>query len=634
MGNTWYSEVLMVLVSRRRRRRRLSRAIGLLLAMVVIAGCADLSAIIDPAANELPQSQSQTTVVSRPMAPTQTPDADEAASIHPIVFASNRATGDNFDIFLINSDGSGLARLTDDPAASTIQPVWSPDRSRIAFVSDATGRNQLYLFSLNDYAIEPLTEHPAGAVWPTWSPDGNELAYIVDDETRNQIVVIDIASREPVFDRMLTVGALSHLNWSPDGNRFVFAARSTVRSLTLDIFSIDVAGAQLINLSNHPADDRYPSWSPDGSRVLFHSDRNGNQDIFVMQANGALQTPLTSHAADDFQPAWASDGNRVVFVSERDGNPNLYVMSDSGAEMTALSTVAAHDAQPHWQPDPVQVQEEVAYSGGVLNGLNNVLVVNANGSGLAALTNSTTSDDTMPNWSPDGERLVFASTRGGNYDIYVMDRSATDIEPVQLTDSPERDLHPTWSPDGNQIAFETNRDGNWDIWLMDADGSNQRQFTLEPSNDGNPAWSPDGSRILFSSNRDGDYDIWVKSIDGEGEAENLTRNDVDDFFPAWSPDGSLIAYRSWINGRRRLYLMNSRGQAHRRLFFDDSDSDQPTWSPDSLRLAFISNRRFEDAGDGITYQLYVYDLTTRNIRRISPLGVNVAYPDWKPRGRR
>lgn len=614
--------------------RRASRGASLLLALLVIAGCADVSGIINPIVNVQGEGQPQTTPATRPAAPEPQPDIEEEAGVRPLVFASTRATGDNFDIFLINSDGSGLARLTDDPAATEIQPVWSPDLSQIAFVSDATGRNQVYLFSLSDYTIAPLTEHPEGAIWPTWSSGGNELAYIVDNEARNQIVVIDVVSGEQSLEQTLTIGELSHLDWSPDGNRFVFAARPTAQSPDLDVFSIDVAGARLINLTNRPANDRYPSWSPDGSRVLFQSDQNGNEDIFVMQANGALQTPLTSAAADDTDPAWASDGVRVVFVSERDGNPNLYVMSDSGADVTAVSAVEERDAHPHWQPDPVQAQDEIAYAGGVLNGLNNVLVVNANGSGLEALTSSATSDDTMPDWSPDGERLVFSSTRAGNYDIYVLDRSAAEIEPVQLTDSPGRDFHPTWSPDGNRIAFETNRDGNWDVWVMDADGSNQRQLTLEASNDGNPAWSPDGTRILFSSDRDGDYDIWVQNVDGEGEAENLTRNEVDDFFPAWSPDGSLIAFRSWVNGRRELHLMNSRGQAQRRLFFDESDNDQPTWSPDSLRLAFVSNRRFEDEGDGITYQLYVYDLATRNVRRISPLGVNVAYPDWKPGGGR
>jgi Tol biopolymer transport system component len=605
-----------------------------MLAVVLMTGCADISGIITPMVDPQPEGTPQTTSAARVAAPSPTPTAEEEANIRPIVFASTRATGDTFDIFLINSDGSGLARLTDDPAADEIQPVWSPDLSQIAFVSDATGRNQVYVFSLNNYEIAQLTDHPEGAIWPTWAPGGDELAYIVDNEARDQIVVIDVSSGEQSLEQTLAIGDLGHLDWSPDGNRFVFAARPTVQSPDMDIFSIDVAGARLINLTNRPANDRFPSWSPDGSRVLFQSDQNGNEDIFVMQANGSLQTPLTSNMADDGEPAWSSGGNRIVFVSDRDGNPNLYTMSDSGADVSALAVVEGRDAQPDWQPDPVQAQEEIAYAGGVLNSLNNVLVVNANGSGLAALTNNTTSDDTMPTWSPDGERLAFASTRGGNYDIYVLDRSASDIDPVQLTDSPGRDFHPAWSPDGSRIAFESNRDGNWDIWVMDADGSNQRQLTLELSDDGNPAWSPDGSRILFSSNRDGDYDIWVKSVDGEGDVENLTRNEVDDFFPAWSPDGTLIAYRSWVDGRRELHLMNSRGQAQRRLFFDDADNDQPTWSPDSLRLAFVSNRRFEGEGDGITYQLYVYELATRNIRRISPLGVNVAYPDWKPRGGR
>lgn len=615
--------------------KRGSASLCLLLLIVTLAGCVDLSGLASPPGLDEPGSEevAPTVPVVTPPSPPPSPVPAEE-DIRPIVFASTRASGDNLDIFLMNSDGSGLARLTDDPVASEVQPVWSPDLSEIAFVSDQTGRNQIYLLSLSDFQIRPLTEHEAGAVWPTWSPGGREIAYIVDDDERNQIVVVDTVSGEASVEQMLTVDDLSRLDWSPDGSRFLFAARPTPGAPDLDIFSIDVAGARLVNLTNRPANDRYPSWSPDGSRVLFQSDQNGNEDIFVMQANGALQTPLTRSEANDSDPSWSGTGNRIAFVSERDGNANLYLMSDSGADITELSPVDARDMQPHWQPDPVQVQEEIAYAGGVLAGLNNLLVVNASGVGLTTLTNRSASDDTMPDWSPDGQRIAFASSRSGNYEIYVMDRSAPNEEPVRLTESSGRDLHPTWSPDGNRIAFESNRDGNWDVWVMNADGSEARQLTLETTNDGNPAWSPDGSRILFASDRDGDYDIWVKNVDGEGEAQNLTRNDVNDFFPAWSPDGSLIAYRSFVDGRRELHLMNSRGQAQRRLFFDDSDSDQPTWSPDSLRLAFVSNRRFDGEGDGITYQLYIYDLPTRNVRRISPPGVNAAYPDWKPRASR
>jgi dipeptidyl aminopeptidase/acylaminoacyl peptidase len=111
-------------------------------------------------------------------------------------------------------------------------------------------------------------------------------------------------------------------------------------------------GSGQINLSNHPALDDKPTWSPDGTKLAFRSDRDGNQEIYVMNADGTGQTNLTNHAANDGGPDWSSDGTKIAFNSDRDGNLEVYVMNPDGSGLTNLTNNPAHDYEPDWSPPP------------------------------------------------------------------------------------------------------------------------------------------------------------------------------------------------------------------------------------------------------------------------------------------
>jgi len=158
-----------------------------------------------------------------------------------------------------------------------------------------------------------------------------------------------------------------------------------------------------------------------------------------------------------------------------------------------------------------------------------IYLMNADGSGVMQLTNDP-SNDTYPDWSPDGTRIAFTSFRDGNWEIYVM--NADGSHATRLTDNGAQ--WPAWSPDGTRIAFNTVRDGNWEIYVMNADGSDPRNLTNSPDEDGSPAWSPDGTKIAFNSHRDGNEEIYVMNADGSGLG-NLTNNPAADGGAAWRP---------------------------------------------------------------------------------------------------
>jgi TolB protein len=105
----------------------------------------------------------------------------------------------------------------------------------------------------------------------------------------------------------------------------------TTRDGNFEIYAMNPDGSNPVNLTNHPADDAYPAWSPDGSKIVFQSSRNGNAEIYVMNADGSGQTRLTFDPAGDYDPAWSPDGAQIAFASIRDSNFEVYVMNADGA---------------------------------------------------------------------------------------------------------------------------------------------------------------------------------------------------------------------------------------------------------------------------------------------------------------
>lgn len=269
-------------------------------------------------------------------------------------------------------------------------------------------------------------------------------------------------------------------------------AFTNTRDGNAEIYLMNADGSGQIRLTNSPAFDGDPTWSPGGTRILFTSTRDGNEEIYVMKADGTGQTRLTNNTGLDRTPVWSPDGAQIAFASNRDsGNFDIFVLNtDDGGQTNISKGVQAEFQDPHWSPDGTKIAcSHVVIQNGV-RGLSGVLVMRADGSNQTRLS-APGNLDVTPRWSPDGRKIVFAGDRVGNLgdlEIYVM--TADGANQTRLTNDTGENSRPAWSPDGQQITYQSDRRFSLDVYTMTAGGGNKAQLTNTFAQEFHPAWQP------------------------------------------------------------------------------------------------------------------------------------------------
>jgi len=261
-----------------------------------------------------------------------------------IAFESLRDNG----VYTVNADGSGRQRLARDSK----DPAWSPDGRTIAFFSGA----KIYLMNADGSKHRPLTRPHADVRDLAWSPDGRKLAFLQGrgggcGPGCHDLLVVNsdgsglrnLTANLPVGIR-LTLDPASDPAWSPDGETIAFALLCRPRCEPSPvvggepIYIVKADGTRLRNLTPKPVGAyRDPAWSPDGRKIAFVSDRNGNSEVYVMNADGKGQRNLTRNPAFDADPAWSPDGRKIAFASNRDGKYGVYVMNADGSGQRRLA---------------------------------------------------------------------------------------------------------------------------------------------------------------------------------------------------------------------------------------------------------------------------------------------------------
>jgi len=259
------------------------------------------------------------------------------------------------------------------------------------------------------------------------------------------------------------------------------------------------------------------------TKIVFVSDRDGNDELYMMDYDGENQTRLTFNKVIDLMPAWSMDGQAIAYTSYRRGNPDLYLFRPLEGKNTAVATKDTNFA---------------------------------------------------PSFSPDGKKLAFCSSMDGNAEIYVAQSDGTDIR--RLTFNKSVDISPSWSPTSREIAFTSDRSGSPQVYVMDAEGSNVRRVSFGGTYHDQPAWSPAGDQIAYVSRVDQVIDLYVLNL-RSSQIIKLTESNAINESPAWSPDGRHLVFSSSLPGTNQIYTIDYDGANLRRLT-SKGNNKLPDWS--------------------------------------------------------
>jgi hypothetical protein len=249
-----------------------------------------------------------------------------------------------------------------------------------------------------------------------------------------------------------------------------------------------------------------PTWSSDGTKIAFMSERSGNQDIWVIDADDYAELrgtakQLTFDAGSDHHPAWSPVGDRIAFVSDRSGYDHIWIINTDGTGLAQVTNGEFNDSHPTWSPDG----SKIAFSRG-----EEIWMVNSDGTNEAQITFDSIEWYFDPVWSPDGKRIAFTKS------LYVDEVAVMDVDGnnQEVLTKSGYDSLPAWSKRTNQIVFVTKRDEKTSaIRIIDSDGSNEDAYIDNKMTwwDSEPDQSPVNDNIAFQSTRNGAWNIWVKT---------------------------------------------------------------------------------------------------------------------------
>jgi len=275
------------------------------------------------------------------------------------------------------------------------------------------------------------------------------------------------------------------------------------RSGAGDIFVLNSAG-DVRNVTDHPAADWEPAWSPDGKLLAFTSHRAGNSDIWLLDTTHLEPRPLTNNPAWDYSASWSPSGQSIAFISERDGDPEIFVQNIN--ETTAI---------------------QLTFNEGL---------------------------ERRPAWSPDGKYIAFAAVRNGVEDIYRIRPDGTDEQLV--TPQAIQGTAPAWSPDSQKLAFigwdEQNRAG---IYIIGPDVDTLKQIYQSDNWIGSLQWSADGQWLTFTGWESGNHDVYALAADGNKPIRVTAHTAWDDFLVINPQAAFTSLYKKMVDPANPAILM-------------------------------------------------------------------------------
>ncbi len=479
----------------------------------------------------------------------------------------------------------------------------------------------VYSEAANPYSIRNITDGKRMDYHPAYSPDGKEIVFVtkIEKKKRGQ--------------------------W-PQPNRAA-ALKPDVSPFYLNISLMDSEGKNRRLLTSGDVMDFFPSFTPDGEKILFVSNREGGVwNIWSIKKDGSGLTRITNSEDKEFSPHATPDGNQIVFFGR--SNKSMYVTES-------------------------------------------VYVMSMNGENLKRLT-SGGKGDWYPSMSPDGKEILFTSMRLAHGNLWTIDSEGKSYKRLTFGDSVG--LFPAWSPDGSKIAYVSregrasienfktysinrnkigpssmNRKEVLDVWVMDRDGKNKRQLTkqiargewgsrldftkvIDLISNYRLSWHPDGNKIALTTWDPGQKGSYISILEFDaldklpvekeeipdytllGEKE-ITKGDWDDFGPSFHPNGKSLIFSSNKSGNWDIWSIGVDSENLRQLTKKTDDEIAPAFSPDGKEIAFLKkDSGGRDQGTGKTeYSLWTMKSDGSHAKQLMKDISVLSYPSWNPAGK-
>ena len=411
-------------------------------------------------------------------------------------------------------------------------PSLSPDGQHLAFAwnGGAGPHFSIYVKLLGTEESLRLTNQASIDFNPVWSPDGRYIAFcrFVKGGEKGIYLISALGGAERRVRSTLWrehFWSANRLSWSPDGRLLAFSDRASDEENTPSIFvlTLDSLEARRLTSPQRSRSDINPVFSPDGQTLAFY---RGPDGVYTVPVSGGEEKRLTSPSYG-WGLAWTSDGRNIVFPDAG----WLWKIFLGGGEPERLQ-FGQEGFQPSIRGNRLAYVRQTENLNIWRRKLDSTLSASPPDRFI-----SSTRVESAPQFSPDGSKIAFESTRSGAYEIWVCRSDGSGL--IQLTNLTSVSGTPRWSPDGQRIAFDSRSTGNPDIFVVDSQGGPPRKITSESSPELLPSFSRNGHWVYFASNRTGAWQVWkVPSTDGP--AVQVTHHGG--FAAFESLDGSFLYY--------------------------------------------------------------------------------------------
>ena len=501
-----------------------------------------------------------------------------------IAFVSDRS-GENH-IYLVSSTGGDVQRISIQALRDGTGPwvcrfSWSPDGEHIAFSDSDDEGVDLFTIRLKDNTIEQLTNRPGIEQYPNWSDDGASIIYVGDQSGLDEFWIYDLATGTESKVPMDAISGIAYPVLSPDGEWIVFMAPGIIG---LSSFVVSINGGPVRKVA---PGDKYvnwgPVWDPDGDHLIYHAVERFDTPLVVRDlASGQSELLLDSLVPLGLLWAsWSSDNRYLAFTQIIQSAPGivdtaLYIAEPEIADVRRLVKTVANRSffkrqAPAWTRDMKSIFAVVPQGAHT-----QLALIELNGGEQRLLTTAPTFKSEVA-ISPDGELLVYVARVANKEDLWIYDL-ITDEE-LQLTFSGDVKFEPVFSPDGNSIAFVGG--SGMHLFTVPTDGGEVVQHTRDRGWDFHPQWIDNDS--FYYSSGIGDRSVQLVTLDPSERRLLYGVEGVNIYFPFISRDRRYLyfVYR-WSRDLRQVDL--DTGVA--KVVIDDRLS-RPQFSPDGSKVAYI-----------------------------------------------